>query len=99
MSKNRHYRSNPVAEEVEAPVVEAEVETEPEVFKPKTGKVAGCRMLNVRSEPDVFASIVCTLAEGTEVEVNEDESANDFYKICTTAGVEGFSMKRFITIQ
>ena len=106
MSKKRHYTAAPpVVEDLpedNVAVVEAEpVDVQPEEVVPvvNTGKVTGCRLLNIRQEPNVFAEIVCAVNSGTELVVSDTDAANDFYKVCTSAGIEGYCMKRFITLQ
>lgn len=76
-------------------------ETEEVVIKkePKTGKVIGCGKLNVREKPTTESDAISTIKCGTEVEVDEDGSTYDFYKVCLVSGVEGFCMKKFIAIQ
>lgn len=102
MSKKRHYEAAPrVIEEVEvdnAAPVEVEVDAEPEVVAapPKTGVVV-CKLLNIRKEPNVFASVLCTVAANEKIEVYD--TVGDFYKVCTSAGIEGYSMKQFISVQ
>lgn len=81
---------------VDTAVEDVEVE---EISKPKTGVVANCLRLNVRKEPKSDGSIICTIECLTEVTIDEKESTNDFYKICTVSGIEGFCMKKFIAIQ
>lgn len=88
--------STPEVEPVVEPVVEETVTPEPEVVQPKTGRVFGCARLNVREAPKPKANIVCEIPCHTEVEIDEDESTADFYKIHTTSGIEGFCMKTYI---
>lgn len=86
----------PVVEEtVEEVVVEEEIPAEPECVY---GSVAGCERLNVRKAPNASASIITTLVTDTEVMIDKDNSTDDFYKICTGAGVEGYCMKKFIKL-
>lgn len=80
------------AVEPEAPVVEEPVKTT------VTGIVTGCARLNVRNDPSTTARILCALNESTEVMIDEDNSTEDFYKVCTATGVEGYCMKDFITL-
>lgn len=83
--------------EIEEPVIEEPV-VEP-TLAPVIG-VVNCPRLRVRSEADSTAdNVICEIAEGTEVQVNEAESKGEFYKVITTAGAEGFCMKKFITIK
>ena len=76
----------------EEPVVETPI---PEVV----GVVTGCSRLNVRAKPDTDASVVCVIPKSSEVTIDESESTEDFYKVCTAAGAEGFCMKEFIELK
>ena len=63
------------------------------------GLVANCKSLNIRDGPTVDAPVICEVACQTELMIEEADSTEDFYKVCTTAGIEGFCMKKFIAIQ
>lgn len=65
----------------------------------KMGFVTNCKKLNIREEPRTDATIVCEVDYQTELMIDENESTEEFYKIFTAAGIEGFCMKKFITIQ
>lgn len=103
-------QGNPIetATKLELPVeVETETITEPEakveetkVEEPKyvTGIVTDCVRLNVREDPNSRATILGTITVDTELIVNKEESTEDYYKICTSVGLEGYCMKRFVTI-
>lgn len=80
-----------VVEPIEA--VEPAIETAP---APKIGRVFGCTSLNVRKAPKTNAVVICTINCHAEVEIDELESTDDFYKICTASGIEGYCMKKFI---
>lgn len=86
----------------EFPVVTDEVAVEdiPEVVESvaKEGVVVNCLKLNVRVEPSIDAEVVGHINASTKLEVYEDESTDEFYKICTYSGVEGYCMKAFINI-
>ena len=84
-----------VAEPIEAvePAIEPAIETAP---APKIGRVFGCTSLNVRKAPKTNAVVICTINCHAEVEIDELESTDDFYKICTASGIEGYCMKKFI---
>lgn len=64
----------------------------------KHGVVVDCLKLNVRKEPDIESDALCQITASTDLVVYENESTEDFYKICTSAGIEGFCMKKFIKI-
>ena len=91
-----------IEEVVEQPNAIEEVVKQPaaiEPVAPKIGFVIDCVKLNVRSEPYIDSDIVCVIPGSTEVEVDEENSTDDFYKICTYSGVEGFCMKKFIQLK
>lgn len=75
------------------PAIETVIETVP---APKIGRVFGCTSLNVRKAPKTNATVICTINCHAEVEIDELESTDDFYKICTASGIEGYCMKKFI---
>lgn len=60
------------------------------------GVVVDCTKLNVRQEPNKEAEVVCEIPVDSELTIYEDESTEDFYKVCTAAGAEGFCMRKFI---
>lgn len=74
----------------EEPVMESDV---------LIGIVEGCSQLNVRVLPDANARIVCAINSGTELMIDQPSSNEEFYKICTSAGIEGFCMKKFISVR
>lgn len=62
------------------------------------GIVVDCHRLNVRSEPDADAEVLGTIDAGSEVAI-EDFTHDEFYKVYTAAGAEGYCMKNFIRIK
>lgn len=71
----------------------------PEPKKTVRGVVVGCFNLNVRTGPRKDFDVICEIPSESEVEIDESESFEDFYKICTASGVEGFCMKKFIEVR
>ena len=65
----------------------------------KVGIVTGCSKLNVREEPKTDSAIISEISCQAEVMIEETESTEDFYKVCTSFGVEGFCMKKYIVIK
>lgn len=65
----------------------------------KIGAVANCIKLNVREGPQTDAAVICEVACHTEVMIDENESTEEFFKVCTAAGIEGFCMKKFIAVK
>ena len=81
------------------PTVEVTPESTPEPApSPKTG-VVNCELLRMRKAANTKADVICTLSEGIEVQINEKASTEEFYAVTTSAGAEGFCMKKFITIK
>ena len=78
----------PVVEPVAEPMVE-----------PVHGFVVDCEQLYVRSEPSTDSEPLGLIKKSTNLLSYENESTDDFYKICTEAGLEGFCMNKFIAIQ
>lgn len=111
---NNKTQEAPVAPEVkeevidtvtEEPVVTPEVTEEPVTEEPTVeeddtiiGVVTECVKLNVRKEPVADAEILTTILLGAEVQVDIFESTEDFYKVTTGAGIEGYCVKDYINI-
>jgi len=109
---NREQRTETkLMEEVENQVANTEFETDVAEFgqlvmeevaemavEPKKGVVTDCLKLNVRKEPDSEAEVIGQITAATKLVVYENESTDEFYKICTYSGIEGYCMKKFISI-
>lgn len=102
MSKHNDYTKYSKEPNVETEVVQTEetVVEEPTtpVVEPKAAKVTDCVKLNVRKDPSTSSDVVCEIAASTNLVVYEEESTEEFYRICTSAGIEGYCMKKYITI-
>ena len=106
-SKNWTKKRQVVDDKIDDVVLEPDIEIadvmlEPEsttvVTETKIGIVIDCPRLNVRVEPRANADVVCIIERDSKVVINEAETTENFYKICTEVGVEGYCMKRFIDI-
>ena len=81
-----------LAEEI---VEESEVaEEDPVVFF--RGIVANCKLLNVREKPDKESNSLCVIKEGDEVQIKMSESSDNWYKVVTVTGIEGYCMKQYM---
>lgn len=76
-----------------------DIENEKTKEEVKIGVVSNCNKLNVREEPNSNATIVCEVESKTELMIDEGESTDEFYKVFTASGLDGFCMKKFISIQ
>ena len=64
-----------------------------------TGVVSGCEKLNLREKASKDSSVLLILNKDTELTIDTAASTEDFYKVCTSSGVEGYCVKKFITIK
>lgn len=102
--------NKPVSDQVAEPVKEVEgvaadqiVEPVKEVkivepVKEVKGIVVDCVRLNVRKNPEPKAEILCAVDAKQDLLIDEANSTEDFYKVCTAAGIEGYCMKKFVAI-
>jgi len=61
--------------------------------------VVTCLRLHIHTEPDLESEIVCKVRYLTEVEIDLENSTDEFYKISVAIGAEGYSQKEYITIK
>lgn len=62
------------------------------------GVVTDCFRVSIRGEPNHNARIIFAVPALAEVEVDLEKSTDYFYKVRTSAGIEGFCMKRYIAL-
>lgn len=97
----RKMSENPNVDQV--PVTAPETVDETPVSAPEpepnvTGVVIGCGRLNIRKEPSTSATILCEVSLKSELIIDPNKSTDDWYSVCTPAGVEGFCMKKFVAL-
>ena len=66
--------------------------------KKTIGVVSGCTVLNVRSKASATSEVASSIQVGSEVVIDEANSTEEFYKVGISAGVEGYCMRKYITI-
>lgn len=88
---NTEVKPEPIAEEghTEAPTIVVAGVVE----------VSGYTSLNVRVSPSKDADVVEKIPVGTDVKIYVQESNDEWYKIETFDGIEGFCMKQFIALR
>lgn len=96
MNKNYKNYSKP-NNQIEEPQIAEEEVSEPK--KPMIGVVIDCSSLNIRAKSSINSEIIATVKAGTKLLINEDESIGEWYKVCTEAGIEGFCMKKYVSIR
>ena len=74
-----------------------------QVAEPKQDKIIGivddCDRLNVRAKPDKDSAVLCVIDKTAVLDIDINNSTDEFYKVVTSVGIEGYCMKRFIVIQ
>lgn len=93
---------NPINYNVSAddPITKAaEVVPEPEEAPTVIGTVVDCVRLRVRESASSNAEVICEIPKDSDVLIDENESTDEFYKVCTESGAEGFCMKKFIALK
>lgn len=85
-------------EVVDTPVVEPVEETVETVALPKTvtGVVVNCAKLNMRAKPNANAAVICVLNAASEIEINIEESTDEWFRVYTATGVDGYCMRKFV---
>ena len=63
------------------------------------GVVSGCAKLNIRNSPSTNGNVVCVVDENTRLMISLAESTNEWYSVYNSAGLNGFCMKKFITVK
>lgn len=61
--------------------------------------IANCLRLHIHSEPTLESEIICKVRYLTELDIDMEHSTEDFYKVCTAIGAEGFCQKELVTIR
>lgn len=67
--------------------------------KHETTGVATCLRLHIHSKPDLNSEIICKVRYLTELAIDIDGSTDDFYKVYTATGAEGFCQKEYVTVK
>ena len=89
----------------EAQTTQTEPET-PEVLpgapEAVIGVVVNCEKLNIREDANKSAEVLCVINKGEEVEIDEEDSTDDFYSVIyggnKSVSVYGYCMKQYIKI-
>lgn len=77
-------------------VEEAPVEEKKVVY---IGKIRDCDKLNVRETPTLNAKILCKLDKDSTVIVVKSESTKEYYKVYLESGVQGYCMKKYMSVK
>ena len=94
MAKKETKKVNEEAlEEVQDAVIE---EATPEFAE---GVVSGCTKLNVRNKPNIKAKPLTEIPAKSKVRIELEASTDEWYKVVTEGCVQGYCMKKYITLK
>lgn len=63
-----------------------------------TGVVTDCHKLNIRERPDKNSEVVTIVNCLEKLTIYPDASTDDWYAVRTASGIDGFCMKKYISI-
>lgn len=94
MSNHNNYtnyskRNKPSAEN-------ATINNTPTVDTPIYGTVKDCLMLNIRRKPEIDSEIKTVVNAGSKLLIDDKTEFDDWFKVTTETGIEGFCMKDYI---
>lgn len=91
---------NEMIEEV-IPTSESDDIIEPETQESDLaiGILTNCLRLNIRENPNISAPIITEANTHSELMIDLVASNEEWYSVCTEAGIEGFCMKKFVAIK
>ena len=98
MNKGKREQLKPSDENMTPPVEETEANVQEEPKK-VSGIVVDCNRLNIRTKPSINSQPVGNVTANSEVIINLRQSHNEWFKVITKDGVEGFCMKKYIKIE
>lgn len=81
-----------VVETVEEPIEETPATS-------VTGIVTNCLKLNIRENPNTDSKVVCEVSMLDELVIDEEASTDEWFKVYTEMGVEGFCMKKYVAVK
>ena len=100
MSRRNYYTTEVDSEgNLELEDVTEEIEESISNVNTITGIVSDCKKLRVRNAPGLDSDVICEIEAGSIVEIDEVNSTEEFYKVCTETGIDGYCMKKFIKVE
>ncbi len=95
---HKHYEDTVLADSAEI-AEDDKVEEIEEVAEEIIGVVTDCLKLNIRKEPRKDSEVAAIVTCLDELKIDPDASIDDWYAVCTAAGIEGFCMKKFVAVR
>lgn len=98
MNKDKREQIKQSDENMTPPVEETEANVQEEPKK-VSGIVVDCNRLNIRTKPSINSQPVGNVTVNSEVVINLNQSNDEWLKVITKDGVEGFCMKKYVKIK
>lgn len=83
---------------IKAEIAEFEDEEIIDATNLKEGLIVDCLKLNVRVAPYSDAEVATIIDASANFLVDESQSTEDFYKVYTEAGAEGYCMRKYVRV-
>lgn len=93
------YREDPVLVDSVEIAEDTRVEENEEAVEEIIGVVTDCLRLNIRKEPNKDSEVAAIVNCLDEVKIDPETSTDEWYAVCTVAGIEGFCMKKYIAVR
>lgn len=95
---HKNYEDLIPAESIES-MEDMNIEEVEEETQEIIGVVTDCLKLNIRKEPSKDSEAVAIVTCLDELMIDMASSTDDWYAVCTAAGIEGFCMKKFVAVR
>lgn len=93
------YHEDPVLVDSVEIAEDTRVEEIEEAVAEIIGVVTDCLRLNIRKEPNKDSKVAAIVNCLDEVKIDPETSTDEWYAVCTVAGIEGFCMKKYIAVR
>lgn len=91
----QNHKEDSLKQTIENNLKENEVVIEP-IEESINGHITGSPKVYLRSKPDKNSDPLTVLNENDQIQIMDKEISEDFYKVCTATGLEGYCMKKFV---
>lgn len=95
---HKHHEDPVLVDSVEI-AEDTRVEEIEEAVAEIIGVVTDCLRLNIRKEPNKDSKVAAIVNCLDEVKIDPETSTDEWYAVCTVAGIEGFCMKKYIAVR
>lgn len=93
--ENIQLPSEEIVEEIEEAAL-GQTETKQNIV---AGVVVDCPKLNIRKDADINSKVLSVVPASSELTIDLNKSADDWYSVRTKVGIKGFCMKKYIKVE